>query len=373
MKLLLSGLAALTLTTTLATAGGIDRSALPSSILFEPGSAARLSFSSVTPSISGAYDATLAPLGASTRNMAESYASLGFALKMDLNDRLAVALIANQPYGADARYTGGFYTGLEAHWTSTQLAALLKFDLTDRVSVFGGLRHVQSSANINIPLQMMSPPATPVILGRYTADAASDGQTGYLIGAAYEIPDIALRGSLTYQSAITHSFATAESFGNLSAGATLNSTTEIILPQSLTLDFQTGIAADTLLFGSVKWSEWSKWHVRPAYYDRIIRDEVTGFDNDVISYQLGVGRKINDQLSVFARLGYEKPTGGEASRLSPTDGMSSIGLGGSWSQGAVKVTGGLEYVMLGDAVDGSGTRFSGNTALGVGLSLDVLF
>ena len=370
MKLILSGLAALTLSTTVASAGGIDRSALPTSILFEPGSTARLTFSSVTPNVSGAY----APaLGASTKNMAQSYVSLGFAVKMDLSDRMSVALMANQPYGADAKYTGGFYTGLEAHWTSTQLAAVLKFDVTDRVSVFGGLRYVQSSANINIPVQMLSPPVTPIVVGPYTADAAKDGQTGYLIGAAYEIPDIALRGSLTYQSAITHTFATAESFGGLGGGATVNGTTEIILPQSITLDFQSGIAANTLLFGSVKWSEWSKWHVRPTSYDTVINDEVTGFDNDVITYQLGVGRKINDTLSVFARLGYEKPTGGEASRLSPTDGMTSIGLGGSWTQDNIKITGGLEYVMLGDAVDGSGTQFSDNTAMGVGLTVDFMF
>ena len=53
--------------------------------------------------------------------------------------------------------------------------------------------------------------------------------------------------------------------------------------------------------------------------------------------------------------------------------MQSIGLGGSWTNGTIKVTGGLEYAMLGDAEDGSGVQFKGNSALGVGLSLDVKF
>ena len=72
--------------------------------------------------------------------------------------------------------------------------------------------------------------------------------------------------------------------------------------------------------------------------------EITGFSNNVITYELGVGRKINDSLSVFARIGYEKSDGEEASRLSPTDGRRSFGIGGSWSKDNVKVTGGVEYL-----------------------------
>ncbi len=375
MKLILSGLAGLMLTTA-SHAGGIDRSSLPLSVLFADGQTVHLGFSSVTPSVSGSYVSPLTFFGPSTGNMAEAYTTMNFALKTDLSDKLSVALMLNQPYGADANYTGGAYTGLEAHWTSSEIAAILKYDVSDQMSVYGGLRNVTSKAEIFIPA---------VLLGgsTYQAVADSNSQVGYLIGAAYEKPEIALRASLTYQSEIVHDFATSELFtppgggGESLAAAALpggiNTTTNITLPQSLTLDVQSGIAANTLLFGSVRWSEWSKWHVDPAVYHGATGDEVTGFDNDVITYQLGVGRKINDKLSVFARLGYEKATGGEASRLSPTDGMTSIGLGGSWTEGNIKITGGLEYVMLGDAVDGSGTQFKGNTAMGVGVSVDLTF
>lgn len=180
-----------------------------------------------------------------------------------------------------------------------------------------------------------------------------------------------LRVGLTCESEITHQFTTNESFANIGAGP--ESTTEIVMPQSVELDFQSGIAKDTLLFGSVRWTEWSKWHVSPALYSGTLGEEVTGFDSDVISYQLGVGRRINDNLSVFARVGYEAANGDVASRLSPTDGKQSIGIGGSWTQDNVKVTGGVEYVKLGDAVDASGTVFSGNDAIGLGLSVEFTF
>ena len=372
MKRILSGLAALTLTTAAAHAGGIDRSSLPLSVLFAEGQAAHLGFSSVTPSVSGVYLPGLG--GGSTGNMAQAYSTLNFAVKMDLNEKIAVALMFNQPYGADALYPGGAYTGLEAHWTSNEIAAILKYKLNDRMSVYGGLRNVTSSAEIFIPAALLGG-------STYQAVADSNSQVGYLIGAAYERPEIAMRASLTYQSAITHDFATSELFsggGESRVAAApipggINTVTNITLPQSLTLDVQSGIAANTLLFGSIKWSEWSKWHVDPAVYHGATGGEVTGFDNDVITYQLGIGRKLNDSLSVFARLGYEKPTGGVASRLSPTDGMSSIGVGGSWTRDNMKITGGIEYVKLGNAVDGSGTQFSGNTALGVGLAVDFSF
>ena len=39
----------------------------------------------------------------------------------------------------------------------------------------------------------------------------------------------------------------------------------------------------------------------------------------------------------------------------------------------MKLTGGIEYVELGDAVDGSGVEFSGNKAVGVGVQVQFSF
>lgn len=366
MKTTILALGALALTAAQAQAGGLDRSLIDIGKLFDEGRVATLSFSNASPDVSGVFTHPLAgPIP--TGNMADSYQSVSLSYKADINDKLSYAFYINQPYGADSHYHTGIYAGLEAHWTTEQIAAVLKYDVTERVSVYGGLRYLTSSATIYIPAQMMG------AAGTYTAQADRDSQLGYLVGAAYEIPDIALRAALTYQSEVTHNFATAERFANLNGGATIDSTTEITMPQSLALDFQTGVAKDTLLFGSVRWTEWSVWHVRPSYYDAVVHDEVTGISHDVISYQLGVGRRLNDNLSVFARIGYEKANGDVASRLNPTDGMRSIGLGASWTKDNMKITGGVEYVELGDTVDASGTVFEGNSALGVGMQVSFTF
>ena len=363
MKNVLTAGAALLLTTTIAQAGGLDRSGNAYSVLFEEGNYAQLSLSYAKPDVSGDYPAFF-PGSSTTENMAESYSNSGLALKYGLTDTIDVAVFLNQPFGADANYTGGVYTGLAAEWTSTQLAVISKYQATQNVSVYGGIRAIRSEATIAIP------PA--LTLGaEYTASAEPDTQIGYVVGAAYEKPEIALRVSLTYESAVTHEFQTPEASGGT---VFLNNTTEIELPQSVALDFQSGVAADTLVFGTIRWAEWSVWEVRPdGYAAANSGDRITGLDNDVFTYRLGVGRRINDKLSVFGRVTYEKANGGEASRLAPTDGSTSVGFGGTYTMDNVKFTGGIEYAMLGDATDASGVAFSGNTALGIGLSVGFSF
>ncbi len=347
----------------MAQAGGIDRSRLSYGIMYEEGDYLEFGISHVSPEVSGTYSPLFGPFnGTSTGNMAGDYTSMSFAYKHQFTDRLHFGLFVNQPYGANASYPAGPYTGLNATWDSRQIAGVLRYEVTPAVSVYGGLRYVSSEAEIEIPATLVTAP--------YTASGKT-ADVGYIVGAAYEKPEIALRVALTYESAIDHRFPTSENWFFL--GGDVSSTTAITMPQSIALDFQTGIAKDTLLFGSIRWAEWSKWHVRPPGYDSVAHDEITGFDNDVTTWQLGIGRRLNENFSVFARLGYEKATGGVASRLSPTDGMRSFGIGGTYTKDNIKITGGIEYVKVGDAVDSTNVRFTDNSALGFGLTVGIRF
>ncbi len=372
-----------------AQAGGIDRSRLSFGTLFEQGTYAELGFSSVSPKVTGRFAAGLG--GGSTGDMADDYLTMSFSYKRDINETLSYGVFINTPYGANANYQLGPYNGLNAEWNSTQLAVILRYEVTPAVSVYGGAKLVQSSATINIPdalirggLAASGNPtgiaiATNAPAGtlRYSATASKDLAAGVILGAAYEKPEIALRVGLTYESGFTHKFATTEvipAFGLLPGTAPFPaSTTEIKMPYALTLDFQSGIAKDTLLFGSIRYSNWSVWEVRPRGYEGLTGEDVTSIDNNVMTYQLGIGRRLNENLSVFARASYEKANGGVASRLSPTDGMRSIGIGGTYTKDKMKVTAGVEYAELGDAIDGSGTRFSGGKAVGVGISVGFKF
>ncbi len=91
--------AALLLTTSIAHAGGIDRSGQSITAIFEDGDYAEFSFGMVMPEVSG--EVGLFDLG----NIAPDYTSLGFAVKTDINDQLSLGLIIDQPYGANVEYT----------------------------------------------------------------------------------------------------------------------------------------------------------------------------------------------------------------------------------------------------------------------------
>ncbi len=92
----------------------------------------------------------------------------------------------------------------------------------------------------------------------YTMETSTETDFGYVVGGAWERPDIAARVSLTYHSEIEHDFEADEN----GASTDFSTTT----PQSLTLEGQTGVAADTLLFGSVRWVNWSEFDISPVNF-----------------------------------------------------------------------------------------------------------
>lgn len=396
MKKIILALGALALSNLSAHAGGIDRSRLAYSALYEKGKYIEFSYSRVSPNVKGRYQPALG--GGSTGDLAGNYSTFSFAYKQDINEKLSFGLFYNTPYGADAFYSQGAYNMLQAEWNSKQAAVVLRYRVTDNVSVLGGVRVLKSDANITIPDTLIrgslraaaaagsasagfivnnSPAGTLT----YRASADNDTQVGYILGAAYEKPEIALRVSLTFESKITHSFGTNENiaspvfrFGALAA-AFGPSVTDIQMPQTLTLDVQTGIAKDTLLFGSIRWANWSSWAVRPRGFAALTNgSNITDFRDDAYTFQIGIGRKLNDNLSVFARASYESDDNQVASRLSPTDGNYSFGIGAIYrNKSGVKITGGVEYVKLGSTFDASNTRFTSNEAIGFGVSVGYSF
>lgn len=85
MKHIITALGALALTTTVAQAGGFERSSVPLGFMFENGTYAELTFGMVNPSVKGTAIATLG--GAASGNVVKNYSQLGVAFKTDLNEK----------------------------------------------------------------------------------------------------------------------------------------------------------------------------------------------------------------------------------------------------------------------------------------------
>lgn len=348
MKFAIKAGTALLMTTSLATAGGLDRSGQGVGALFEDGTYVELSFGYVMPDVSG----VVTGVGIGSGNVGVDYTQLGAAFKSDLNAQVSYALILDQPYGANVAYDntepGYPIAGSEAEFRSTGVTVLGRYKFDDNLSVHGGIRAVTIGAD-----------ALVIGAGIYDASYDNDTQFAYVIGGAYERPEIALRVALTYTSAMDFSHATT-------LGGADVPETEYEIPQSVNLDFQTGIAADTLLFGSVRWVEWSKTQIDSFMYPD---NPIVGYDNDVFTYNLGVGRRFSDVFSGSFSVGYEKANGGVASNLSPTDGNTSVSLGGAYTlDNGVEISGGIRYIMIGDA-ETSFATFEDNSATAVGLKV----
>ncbi|MDG1519318.1 MAG: transporter [Yoonia sp.] len=346
--------AALLLTTSAAFAGGIDRSGQSIGAIFEEGSYAELSYGSVTPSITGSI------LGGNIEsgNIAPSYGQLGLAYKRDVNDRVSVALIIDQPFGAAVAYGGTTYplAGTSAEVNATSTTAVGRYKFNDNVSVHFGPRYLAADGNYTLAVGGGT---------LYTSTYEQGTGSGYVAGVAYERKDIALRVALTYSSAID--LELEGSAGDLNA----------TMPKSWNLDFQSGVAADTLVFGSIRHVGWSKAVIRDAAFGDLVT-----YDQDTTSYTLGVGRKFSDSFSGALSVGYEEEQGGTASNLAPTDGNMSIGIGGTYTMDTgIALTGGIRYVMTGDAssdvpisqTEETPSDFSDNSAIAIGLKVAYSF
>ncbi len=351
MKRFMLATTAMVAATTVAHAGGVERSTQSVAILFEQGRYAELSFGRFAPDVSG----TVGGGAVSSGDMAGDYNSWSLGYKMDIGDRMALAFILDQPIGANVNYpagTGYPLGGSTATLTSSAITALLKYGFENNVSVYGGLRYETVHGEV-------------ALTGGYTMETNHDSELGYLVGVAWEKPEIAARVALTYNSAITHSLESTEL-------GVVPGTFDTEIPQSINLEFQTGIAKDTLLFGSIRWVDWTEFNISPPNFPA---NPLVDYASDRVTYNLGIGRRFNENWSGAVTIGYEKSDGETTGNLGPSDGMKSVGLAATYTMDNMKITGGIRYVDIGDATTNppiSGV-FSGNSGVGVGIKIGYTF
>jgi long-chain fatty acid transport protein len=359
-------------------AGGVERALTPFDVMFQDGNYVQFSFAGVSPDVSGTAPSGPPFYGFDSGDMTEGYSTFGIAAKSQLTEELSFGVFYEQPYGADVNYPSGtnyYAQGATAELETNAVTAVLKYRFPNDVSIYGGLRYQMMSATADLPY----------VSGGYTVDGDLDGAWGWLVGVAYEKPEIALRIGLTYSSEITQELDTEEVSAafiptGIAAAGRLASTTEIVTPQSVTLDFQSGVAENTLVFGSVRWADWTEFDISPSGYSRL-PNPLTGqplgplveYEDDRWTYTLGVGRQLSEEWAVAGTVAYEPSTGSIAGNLGPTDGFTSVGVGVTYTHASFRVTTGLRYVWLGDAETPQGSDFNDNTAIAGGIQIGYSF
>lgn len=409
----------LSLPTVSAFAAALDRSGQSISSFLQPGNYFEAGISILDPSVSG--KETAATGGRQIEDMAGDYYFPSAALKIQAAENFSLGLIYDQPFGAEAEYSGqnifvaaptdniitglptalvGGVTGSTKVDVDTQnLSLIFGFQPNENLNFYAGGVYQTIKGNVSLRGNAYS------LYNGYDAQIKETDGGGWLAGAAFQIPDIALKASITYRSEIDHKVNINESVqlldqleqrlptlaGNPSVGPGLvpllptingliaannlqSEKTKITTPQSVNLDFQTGIMANTVAFANIRWVDWSSFSIRPYKFGKI--SEVAGqlptigrpngfnlveYADDQISATVGIGRKLNEKWAGNVSVGWDSGAGNPVSTLGPTEGFWNVGLGVQYSPTPETfIAGGVKYFMLGDAEAQTGAQAGGN-------------
>lgn len=314
-------------------AGGFSRGTADTDILFEQGrvnARAGVTYVNPTRKLSAHPDAALVG-----KSYTDSYIMPSVAMQVRPFDPLSCAGTYAQPYGGAASYTERVTPGKlteKFRVDEFALTCAVRFDLgRGGLHLLGGVfmeRFVYDRTNL-----------TP--FGE--ADLTLSGKDyGYRLGVAYDIPEIAFRTQLLYRSAT--SYGADGTFSIL--GMTHDALGSGNLPQSLELKVQSGVAPGWLVFGSIKWTDWS--------VQRTLAVEVPTFplanSNDIYNWRDGwtvtggVGHAFNDRVSGSASITWDRGVGTGWDLSSDT---WTLALGGSVKDGIggdVRAGVGLSYL-----------------------------
>ena len=357
MKKTVSSAVILLMSSSIAMAGGLDRSGQSISAIFADGDYAELTFGSVVPNVSGTGPGAGFVGTSPSENITPSYTQLGMSLKSQLDEKFSLALIYDQPFGADVDYSsvgyvlngGGTKPNSAASVASDSITVIGRYEINHNVSIYTGLRYVQAKGTYGFNLT------------NYMSNYDTDGSFGYVVGGAYERENIGMRIAVTYSSGIN-----LELNGNVG-----DNTLTANLPESVNLDFQTGIAADTLLLGSVRYVAWDGFTLIDSN-NPTGTGSILSYEDDAYTYSIGIGRRITEKIAAAFSVGYEASSGEPSGQLGPADGYISYQIGASYTlDNSVELTGGVRYVDLGDTTTSPpvGGAFYDNYIVALGLKV----
>jgi long-chain fatty acid transport protein len=378
MKLLTTTAIALALcaTTGTAFAGGLDRATFNSSLLYQTGTYVELSYANTDPEVAPSTVAGGAVFS-SGWEVAAPFDTLQFGFKKDLSDKFSVGLsFSNNPFGVDVDYAAfassvvpavAGLSSLRANLSGTALTAMGKYQINERVSAFAAVKYqtVTGTADVTVPL---SAAAGVFVDGNTALSKASD--VNFILGAAYEIPKIALRVVASYESAAKF----APDVLLVNAGGFNTGAGEVNTPDVFLLEFQSGIAANTLLFGSVRHAKWSDAQVYMSA--PFLNAQLSDFD-DSTTYNIGVGRKFSEKFSGSLSLTHAPSDCSGVSLLAPTCTQNTLSVGGKYSLGnGAALSGGVSFRKYKTATTPASTGsivFGDNTLMTVGLKVSKTF
>ena len=373
-KKIITGISLVALSAGMAQAGGFELQTLDTSIMYADENQVNMSYASIDASVGG-YNSAVGPT--TKKAVVKDQTVSNFAGKFDVGDSLSVGLTtyrsgAIQLEGGNAADAGVNLAPTGDVDLDTS-ALMVRSSLNENISLIGGLtQNALKDGNVT------------TLAGSY--NVSGKNEQGYVIGAAYSIPEIALRAELTYQPKTTiQTTAAYTGAGNFLGFNNLSAATELALPDTYALSFQTGIAADTLLTASYRKANWSKAqiNVNVANVAPFSSANIGTAFSDSEAYSVGIGRKFTENLS--GSITYSKEEGSSATSTSlftVSNGSEAISIGVQYKRDNMTISGGISQRTVGDVTVDPGLPaplaghtmiYSGNSVTAIGVKIAFAF
>lgn len=366
-----------------ALAGGFTRGEADTDILFIDGNyGLRTGAAYVSPSRTYS---TLNGAPASDEAYSDAYWMPSIGIKATLGPGVACALTYTQPFGASATYgtdaqNAEATTAISQGLVVVNPTTAMQFS-TDEYGATCDVRFDAGRGGFHL--------IGGAFLERFEYEEDTwfgsvrlkdDGAFGYRIGAAYDIPEYAMRFQVMYRSEVQHDAEGTFTPSALAVAAGVTSSLPTIgsgvLPQSVKLSAQSGVAPGWLVYGSVAWTDWSvltnfKYDVSDLASSNKIFNYKDGY-----TIQVGVGHEFNESLSGTVNLTWDEGVGTGADITTDT---WTVGVGGEYKTklGTFGLGASVSYLTAGSQTEAAGATYNATAdadwAAAVGVSYLVEF
>jgi long-chain fatty acid transport protein len=238
-------------------------------------------------------------------------------------------------------------------------ALMARYSFNDKYSVIAGVRQASLKKS-----------SLDTLAATYSIDAVN--KTGFVYGLTYERPDIALKFEILRSEKITIGLVGK-------AASVLDVTGTLVVPAATTINFQTGIAENTLLMASAHRVNWTGSNVTLNVAASPSLNQASDFSNTT-SYSLGLGRRLNEATSASITYSWEKGTnpGGEStSPFTMSNGSETLSFGVQHKIGLMTISGGVSYTKAGDVdvthSSGLTASYARNSVTAVGIKVGYNF
>ncbi|MBH0058320.1 hypothetical protein I6F65_15275 [Pseudoalteromonas sp. SWXJZ94C] len=323
-----------------ALAGAIDFSGMPITKLFEEGTFIEATYSQISVDFSGTDIA-----GIDTGQLTDDIKVYSFTYKQDINEKLSFALIKDTPFYNETTYGEGFFAGVKNEVQVDSITGLLRYKLSENWAVHGGISGHKKDATTYAPATLVE--------GGYTLETKGNVSFGYVAGATYEIPQYHVLVGLTYFSDVDQELDATEN--GVETGKF-----DVTTPESVNLDFRFPVSTENLVFGTVRWTNWDGYEVKPPS-----GFPIANISEDSYKYSLGALHLFTERWVGFVRGGYESGPNEEQTLNGFYGNIKQFGIGTSYTQDKVKVTGFVNRItteartgIIGAFDDGSVTALS---------------